>query len=387
MRRFFNNRNNYRWLLIVISFIIISSILWNTYVFTQHIKEEERLKMEIWSIGFEDIANSSVDFEADIHPLSSYIIETNSTIPLILMNSRQQIDTYRNIDEKKAKKEGYLEKLITRFEKENKPIEINVKGELYGTVYYGNSDLITKLKYYPLALLLIIFLFVIIIFLFYKSSRISAQNKLWAGMAKETAHQIGTPLSSLVGWLELLKLENVEGSTLTEIEKDIVRLQTITDRFSKIGSVPNLERLNIVKETKDTFDYLSIRLSKLIQFKFESIDEDIHVQLNRQLYSWTIENLVKNAVDAMKGKGSLTIRISQLEETVKIDITDTGKGMTKKQYRKVFEPGFTTKKRGWGLGLSLAKRIIEDYHDGRIRVFKSEINKGTTMRISLKTEA
>lgn len=384
---FFNNNNNYRWFLISVSFIIISLILWNTFVFTQKFKEEERLKMEIWSRAQEDILENLDDLDADINPLSSFITENNTTTPMIVVGSENEITTSRNINEKKATDEAYLRALVERFKSENTPIEIKYKNRLFGTLYYGNSELINKLKYYPLALLLIIILFVTIVFLFYKSSKISAQNKLWAGMAKETAHQIGTPLSSLVGWLELLKIENIEQSTLNEIEKDINRLQTITDRFSKIGSVPNLERLNVVQETRDSFDYLSARLSKHIIFNFEAKDEAIYVPLNQQLFSWTIENLVKNAIDAMKGKGTLNIRISQLEETVKIDIEDTGKGIPKGLQKKVFEPGFTTKKRGWGLGLSLTKRIIEDYHNGKIKVYKSEIGKGTIMRISLRTIA
>jgi signal transduction histidine kinase len=366
---------------------MISSILWNTYVFTQHFKEEERLKMEIWSMATEDLLKSLDDLNADVNPLSSFIREKNTTTPMILIDSLGNITTYRNIDAVNATKENYLKKLADRFKNENTPIEIKYGDRSFGTLYYGNAALITKLKYYPLALLLIIFLFGTIIFLFYRSSKIATQNKLWAGMAKETAHQIGTPLSSLVGWLELLKLEAVSEDTLSEIEKDIIRLQTITDRFSKIGSIPNLERLNIVAETQRSFQYLRVRLSRHITFNFETYDDEIYVLLNKQLFSWTIENLVKNAIDAMKGKGNLIVRISQLEETVKIDIIDTGKGMNKKEFKKVFDPGFTSKKRGWGLGLSLAKRIIEDYHNGRINVLKSEIGTGTTMRISLKTIA
>ena len=204
-------------------------------------------------------------------------------------------------------------------------------------------------------------------------------------MAKETAHQIGTPLSSLIGWAEILKIEHVNPEYIVEIEKDISRLQTITERFSKIGSLPKLEKADIVAETIDSYDYLKTRLSNLIEFDLKTPDEPIYVQLNKQLYSWTIENLVKNAIDAMKGKGKLNIEISQLENNVKIQITDTGKGLSKKQFKAIFEPGYTTKKRGWGLGLSLAKRIIEEFHDGKIKVLHSEINKGTIMQIELKS--
>ena len=203
-------------------------------------------------------------------------------------------------------------------------------------------------------------------------------------MAKETAHQIGTPLSSLIGWTEILKTENVNPEYITEIEKDVDRLQTITERFSKIGSLPTLEKADIIKETIESYDYLKTRSSKLIEFEIITPEGEIPVDLNKQLYSWTIENLVKNAIDAMKGRGKITIKISQLENNVKISVTDTGKGISKKNFTKIFEPGFTTKKRGWGLGLSLTRRIIEDFHNGKIKVLESKKEKGSTIQISLK---
>jgi len=252
-------------------------------------------------------------------------------------------------------------------------------------VYFGDSPLLNKLKYYPIALLLIIILFGAVVYNFYRATKMATQNKLWAGMAKETAHQIGTPLSSLIGWLEILKMENIEESTIIEIEKDINRLQTITDRFSKIGSEPVLEKRDIVEDTNKTVDYLRTRVSQQVNFYFEAPQNPIYVEINPALHSWTIENLVKNAIDAMKGKGSLNIVISELEDIVKISISDTGKGIPKNQFTKIFEPGFTTKKRGWGLGLSLTKRIVQEYHKGKIKVAQSEIGKGTTMQISYKT--
>lgn len=203
-------------------------------------------------------------------------------------------------------------------------------------------------------------------------------------MAKETAHQIGTPLSSLIGWTEILKMENVNPDHISEIEKDINRLQTITERFSKIGSIPKLEISNIINETNESYNYLKTRSSKLVDFELAAPNEAINVNINRQLYSWTIENLVKNAIDAMKGKGQLKIEVLPNDKYVYIRVSDTGSGIPKTKFKKIFEPGFTSKKRGWGLGLSLAKRIIEDYHDGKIKVVSSEIGKGTTIQISLK---
>lgn len=251
-------------------------------------------------------------------------------------------------------------------------------------IYYGNSPLINKLKFYPAALILIITLFVLAVYLFYRTSKSAEQNQLWAGMAKETAHQIGTPLSSLVGWTEILKSEKINPDYIQEIEKDISRLETITDRFSKIGSIPKLERCDVVSETKNTFHYLKNRTSKLIEFQLNIPKAPIYVDLNPQLFSWTLENLVKNGIDAMKGKGKIIISVEKDTKYARITISDTGKSFNRSESRRIFTPGYTTKKRGWGLGLSLAKRIIEEYHKGKIHVLKSAPNQGTTMEITLK---
>ena len=268
--------------------------------------------------------------------------------------------------------------------KENKPIPVIYNGKTLSTMYYGDSELLNKLKYYPFALLLILLLFSAVILLYYKSTQVASQNKLWTGMAKETAHQIGTPLSSLVGWAELLKSEAVNPDYISEIEKDIQRLETITDRFSKIGSMPVLRKSDIVKATIESFNYLKSRSSKLISFEITSPETEIIVPLNLELFSWTIENLVINGIDSMKGKGLITLSLTTTEKIVLINVTDSGKGIKNNLFKKVFETGFTSKKRGWGLGLSLAKRIIEDYHNGKIKVLKSEIDVGTTIQISLK---
>ena len=251
-------------------------------------------------------------------------------------------------------------------------------------IYYRDSDLLTKLKYYPIALILILFLFASVIYLFFKSNKVAEQNKLWTGMAKETAHQIGTPLSSLLGWIEILRLDNTDENTVKEIENDVYRLNTIAERFSKIGSIPKLKELDIVYVTSSSFNYLKSRSSKQVEFSFDEPKKEILANINLQLFSWVIENLVKNAIDTMEGKGKIVLDIFENEKNVTITISDTGKGIPKSLQQKIFSPGFTTKKRGWGLGLSLAKRIIEDYHNGKISVLKSEISKGTTFLIVLK---
>jgi two-component system, sporulation sensor kinase D len=381
------NRNILRWLIILASFIIITLILWNTYTFFQHFKSEERVKMKNWTFAYVEFSKNlyDTDANAEINKVAEYIvIDSTVTTPMLLLDANKSLISFRNLDSLEVEDEFLLKKLVKTLESENTPIEIDFFNAEPGKLYYGNTPLLNKLKYYPLALLLIIFLFGAVVYFFYRSSKIAAQNKLWTGMAKETAHQIGTPLSSLVGWTEILKSEHVNPSYLLEIEKDIVRLQTITDRFSKIGSIPTLKKENIVEATVESYEYLKARSSELIEFEISAPEYPIYVDLNTQLFSWTIENLVKNAIDAMKGKGTLKVVVFQTEKFVKINIEDTGKGLPKNLYTKIFEPGFTSKKRGWGLGLSLAKRIIEDYHNGRIKVLHSEIGKGSIMQISLK---
>lgn len=378
--QFSDKRNTGRWILVFASFFIISIILWNTYTFFQIFKNEERLKMNLLAKAQKTLINADENTDVEL-PLQ--IFNNNNSIPVILTENDSIINTI-NIDESIVKDKEKSMAFLANLKKENEPIIIEYAPDKFQKWYYGNSALLNKLKYYPVALLLIIFLFSALIYYFYRSTKIATQNKLWAGMAKETAHQIGTPLSSLIGWVEILKSENVDETTTSEIEKDIDRLQTITDRFSKIGSEPILERSDIIKETLQTYHYLQSRFSKQIEFSFESPKSSIYTMLNPVLHSWTIENLIKNAIDAMKGKGKIAVLIQEDPVYVKINVSDTGSGISKKQFKTIFEPGFTTKKRGWGLGLSLTKRIVKEYHKGNIKVLHSEIGKGTTMQISLK---
>ena len=374
--QFTERSNSTRWFIIVSSFLIVLLILWNTYNFFQIFKNEERNKMELWANAQKTLVSTD---ENEYLNLILFVQQTNTTIPIIVANEKGKIFKHANIEEAIANDSLKLKKYFDKLKGVNKPIKMENQ-----LLYYDNSPLLTKLKYYPIALFLIIVLFGAVVYNFYRATKMSTQNKLWAGMAKETAHQIGTPLSSLIGWLEILKLDNVEPSTIEEIEKDINRLQTITDRFSKVGSEPVLEVKDIIEETRSSFDYLKDRSSKQIDFKFIAPKNEINVAINPALHSWTIENLVKNAIDAMKGKGSLTLAIEEKEDYVRIKVTDSGKGIPKSSFTKVFEPGFTTKKRGWGLGLSLTKRIVQEYHKGKIKVAQSEIGKGTTMQISYK---
>lgn len=377
-----SNRSALNWMVILVSFLIVSLILWNTYRFFQKFKEEERIKMENFSVAQRELVKTQ-DLYGNISDFPLKIIQSNTSTPMIIEGSEGNFQS-NNIDVNSDNSQEYLKKLSQKFAKENTPIQVIYDGEVLSTVYYGNSVLLNKLKYYPLALALIIILFLGLIYFFYQSSRIATQNKLWTAMAKETAHQIGTPLSSLIGWAELLKNEDVNSSFIDEINNDINRLETITERFSKIGSVPQLTPTDIVQATKNSIQYLEARSSQMVTFNSKLLEGPVLINLNAALYSWTIENLIKNSIDAMKGKGDLSIEMEDTAQELHIRISDTGQGLSKKQFKTIFETGYTTKKRGWGLGLSLAKRIIEQYHDGRIKVLSSELGKGTTFQITLK---
>ena len=376
------NTSTTRLLLFISSITIISLIIWNTFSFFKILKENELTKMEIWATAQKDIKKSD-QLKLSFSETSLEVLQSNNTTPMISYSPKEETYIHRNIPENKINTPKKRDRLIEQFTEEYEPIKVFYNNELLQTIYFGNSPLINKIKFYPVVLIFIMLLFFFAIYFFFRTAKASEQNKLWAGMAKETAHQIGTPLSSLVGWAEILKSENVNPDYIHEIEKDIERLKIITDRFSKVGSVPTMEKTDVVKETKASFDYIQRRSSKLINFSLDIPETPLMVNLNPQLYSWTIENIVKNGIDAMKGKGDIEISITTNLKSAFIRISDTGKGIPKKDFNKIFSPGFTSKRRGWGLGLSLAKRIIEGYHKGRIRVLKSSPSEGTTMEIIL----
>ena len=377
----FSNTLLFKRVAIAVSFVIVTLILWNTYTFFQKFKTEERVKMEILAEAQKEIGSIS-DLNASV-TLPLKVIENNNSIPMILVDEKGDILYTQNLDSIKSLNPKYIEKQLAIMKNQNEPITISYDGKNKQFIYYKDSDLLNKLTYYPIALILILILFLTVIYLFYSSNKAAETNRLWTGMAKETAHQIGTPLSSLLGWISILKMEKVDETYIDEIEKDVYRLNTIANRFSKIGSVPELKSENIISVTNQAFDYLESRSSKQISFSFKTDKKEIKTKLNKELFGWVIENLIKNAIDAMQGKGKLQLEISQTQKKVKIIVSDTGKGMPKKLFKQIFKPGFTTKKRGWGLGLSLSKRIVEDYHKGKIFVKKSELGKGTTFQIVL----
>ena len=371
----------------VIFFVIVAFILWNTYVLFQTVKNEERKKIKLWAMAQKELIQSNSPSNITFEVLQQVAIN-----PIIQVDDNEKIIGRKNIDWNPNKKDSLeLYNQLKKIKKENEPILIKYQDSINKTiiinqkVYYGDSLMLKKLQYYPLALLLIILLFAIVVYFIFWTAKISEQNRLWAAMAKETAHQIGTPLSSLFGWITLFKeKKNNKNFLLLEIEKDLERLKIITNRFSKIGSIPNLNSTDIVLVTNKTLSYLSKRLSKLIAVNVLIPKKKIMIPLDPELYSWTLENIIKNGIDSMKGKGNINFLLKEGKDSVNIEITDSGSGIQKKMYSKIFLPGYTSKKTGWGLGLSLAKRIIVDYHKGLIEVKKSNPGKGTTIKIVLK---
>ena len=371
----------------IIFFIIVAFILWNTYILFQTVKNEERKKIKLWAMAQKELIQSNSPSNITFEVLQQVAIN-----PIIQVDDNEKIIGHKNIDWNSNKKDSLeLYKQLKKIKKENEPILIKYQDSINKNiiinqkVYYGDSLMLKKLQYYPLALLLIILLFAIVVYFIFWTAKISEQNRLWAAMAKETAHQIGTPLSSLFGWITLFKeKKDNKNFLLLEIEKDLERLKIITNRFSKIGSIPNLNSTDIVLVTNKTLSYLSKRLSKLIVVNVLIPKKKIMIPLDPELYSWTLENIIKNGIDSMKGKGNINFLLKESKDSVNIEITDSGSGIQKKMYGKIFLPGYTSKKTGWGLGLSLAKRIIVDYHKGLIEVKKSNPGKGTTIKIVLK---
>lgn len=363
--------------LIVALFIIIFS---NSKV--EELKEEESVKISNYAKTLE-----LLNTETDIPPKTQFflvqLIEQNTSIPVILVDEKGNYIDSKNVSKKIISDSLKLKEELHEMAESYYPILIKLPfGNQY--VYYKNSVLLTQLGYYPFVLIILVTLFVWFTYWYFKTVKKTEQSLLWAGMAKETAHQIGTPLSSIMGWLEILKTEEIDQKPIINIEKDVHRLQNITDRFSKIGSTPSLKKEDIVEISEQAFMYLKRRMSKQIGFEFQAPEYPVYVSLNNILYSWVIENLIKNSADAMKGEGKIKLQIHDNKKNIFIDISDEGSGIESKNVKKIFKPGFTTKKRGWGLGLSLARRIIEDYHYGKIFVQNTEINKGTTFRIILK---
>ena len=344
--------------------------LWNTYKLIQRVEEDEKQQMELWGLAQQKLA-SNKDLNTPIDPLTFKFLTAENSIPMIVVDNQNRLLFSNNINQRKLSQDslGYIQKLKEEFGKVHKPIEIKYKDSLYQKMYYGNSNLIYQLRYYPFAFLLIVIFISGLVYAYYKTNRQAVENKLWTGMAKETAHQLGTPISSLLGWLAILE-EDIDQKKFSQIKKDVKRLETINARFSKIGSLPNKCKTKISAVIHDITEYMQIRMPKDIVMEVDLIGEEKEVDINAELMNWVLENLIKNSIDSIRGKGKISIELSW-EKYAIISIQDSGSGIPKKLHRTVFEAGVTTKKRGWGLGLALAKRIVAQYHGGKLRLVKS----------------
>ena len=368
------------WLIILAAVIVGISIIFTNHLAASIAKEEHR-KMETWAEATRLLLNDEYsDFIFNI-------IEQNENIPVIIVDDRDRYISSRNFNEPKINVEQYYEKQIKRLKATNPPIEIKLDETTSQYIYYDNSNLLKMLGYFPYIQLSIIALFLMLVIWAISTDKRAEQDKLWAGLSKETAHQLGTPISSLMAWNEILKTKIGENDIIiSEINKDIERLKIITERFSKIGSIPELSKQNISKITEQAVNYMLNRTSKKITYSVEDTSTEHICLISTPLFEWVIENLCKNAIDAMEGKeGSIDFELFNQEDTLIIEVTDSGRGIERGKFKSIFEPGYTTKQRGWGLGLSLAKRIIEEYHDGKIFVKSSELGLGTTFRIELPT--
>lgn len=376
---------NWRVLLALIAILIVSGTIAYSSYLAKKIEREERLKVEEWVEASTSLLNPNYTGDTRLH---LRVLQNNSDIPIIWTNEKDSIFESINLDSVKLKKnKNYLHNSLQKFKSENKPVTWidPLDSSRINKYYYGHSRLLDEVRYYPLIQLLIVGLFILITVTALRSSYRSTQNQVWAGMAKETAHQLGTPVSSLEGWVEILKETHGHESFVPEIEKDVTRLRLVSDRFGKIGSTPQLEEKNVVRQVEDMVEYIRKRAGGRISFSVQTHGTDtIPVKISAPLFDWVIENLLKNALDAMEGKGAIKVDIREQATAVVIDVADTGKGISKQNLARVFKPGFTTKKRGWGLGLSLSKRIIEQYHKGSLTVKQSEPGKGTTFRIVLR---
>ncbi len=378
----YSKKQRWKQLLIVIALLIGVGSLLYTNQLVNRLAVQERNKVEMWAKGTKFLANSS-DTNTDLSFVFE-VVRSNSTIPLILTDGERNIISLRNFDGELSKDSIYCEKQLKRIRGRNEPIKIELYGGTRNLIFYDNSDLYYQLKYYPYVSLGIISVFILVAYFAFSISRRAEQDQVWVGLAKETAHQLGTPLSSLIAWMEYLRTKNVDERTIDDMKKDVTRLETITERFSKIGSVPELTPQPILQVMEDSLDYMRSRSSKKVEFSLGSeCRPETEVPINVALFAWVIENLCRNAIDAMDGNGSIKVLISKAGSRVHIDVSDTGKGIPRSKFETVFQPGYTSKKRGWGLGLSLTKRIIEQYHNGKVIVRRSEMGKGTTFRITL----
>ncbi|MFY0254035.1 sensor histidine kinase [Chitinophaga sp. 30R24] len=374
----------WKFVLASLAVLIIGTTIWFVSNLSRNIQEEERKKVATWVEANRELLQAGTDANLN---LAVDIVTNNTTIPLILTDETGNILDSRNLDSLRIKNDPrYLKNELQAFKQQHPPfiMEVDATQKLYNYIYYGDSLILRQIRYYPYVQLIVVTLFIGIVLFALSSTNRATQNQVWVGLAKETAHQLGTPLSSIEAWLELLRENESNATIVNELSKDVDRLKLITDRFSKIGSVPKLEEKDVVEQIQNMTNYIRKRAPQKVQLTVHSSEEELPAMISPPLFDWVVENLLKNALDAMEGKGKIDITIENYPTFITIDVADTGKGISKMNFEKVFKPGFSTKKRGWGLGLSLAKRIVEEYHRGRLYVKSSELNKGSVFRIVLR---
>ena len=367
-------------ILLLLAVFIGGVTLYFSQRLSQKVAQEEKKKVQTWAKAMKML--SDPDVEGD---LSFYLelVKDNTTIPAIVVNETGKITQFINLDSSKVGSENYLSKKLQEFKNTNEAISIPIDKGIVHTVYYGESSVLRQLRYYPFIVLGVVALFILVSYFAFSFSRRAEQNQVWVGLAKETAHQLGTPISSLMGWVDVIEMGEMPDNAADEMRKDITRLQIITERFSKIGSEPILKITELNEALRNSVHYMQTRSGSEVYFKINECSSPVQVNLNLNLFDWVIENLTKNSIDAMEGKGHLEYAVSKRNGKVFLDISDTGRGIPRNRFKTIFKPGYTTKKRGWGLGLSLARRIIQDYHQGEIFVKESQPNVRTTFRIIL----
>ncbi len=371
------------YILLFLAFLAAAAAWVYTLILVHQLSKSEKQRIELWSEAYREI--QKIDVNQQISPLIIDIIKSNKSIPVILVDNKGRIISYANLDSLKARDTSYLHSQLKKMQARRKPIQIKLDENNKQFLYYKDSRLLTSLFYFPIIQLIVVIIFLVVIFFAGLSAARAEENELWVLMSKETAHQLGTPISSLVAWVEMLKMMDFDPQLLKEVEKDVLRLEAVTERFSSIGTQPKLEKHDLEAVIEEVIDYLRVRTSKRIRYEISFLTQgSVHVNINKTLFTWVIENLAKNAIDAMEGQGIIKITVTQDNSKIIIDIKDQGKGMPWRKARQVFKPGYTTKKHGWGMGLALAKRIIENYHKGKIFISATSPGKGTTFRIILR---
>lgn len=379
----YTQKIRWKFFLFVMAAVIGLTSLIYTQRMVRELKTEERKKVELWAKATKQLIELDIT-ESDFEFLFE-VVENNNTVPVILVDALGDTISTRNLDPVRKNNQEYLHRQLKKMNQVHEPIEIELSNGEKNYIYYKDSFILTKLAWFPFIQLGVIVLFIFVSYYAFSATRKAEQNQVWVGLSKETAHQLGTPTSSLSAWVELLRMKKLDENLVSEFEKDVNRLEKITERFSKVGSKPALVRSNLVKEILHTVQYIKNRSSKKVSFEFNfGEDEKIWIPLNTVLFEWVIENLCKNALDAIGSDGKIGISITNQTKVIYLDISDNGKGIPKSRFKTIFSPGYTTKERGWGLGLSLTKRVVEMYHGGNIFVKYSEINKGTTIRIILR---